>query len=173
MGAPEGNQYWKLRKDFDSEANRKMSPDTLYEKAQEYIAYCITNPLESVDFRGKDITEVIIPKMRAMTISGCCLFVGISETTWGVWRKDKKYSAVITQVETCIRTQKFEGAAAGLLNPNIIARDLGLVDKQEVETKTKLTPEERKKRIQELIAKGVISQDQVDESPEEDHSDIM
>ena len=31
-----------------------------------------------------------------------------------------------------IYTQKFEGSAAGLLNPNIIARDLGLNDKQEL-----------------------------------------
>jgi hypothetical protein len=28
--------------------------------------------------------------------------------------------------------QKFSGAAAGLLNPNIIARDLGLADKSEI-----------------------------------------
>ena len=32
-----------------------------------------------------------------------------------------------------IRTQKFEGASAGLLNANIIARDLGLSDKTELE----------------------------------------
>ena len=31
-----------------------------------------------------------------------------------------------------IRTQKFAGAAADLLNANIIARDLGLADKNEV-----------------------------------------
>jgi hypothetical protein len=34
-------------------------------------------------------------------------------------------------VEEIIRTQKFEGASADLLNPNIIARDLGLADKQD------------------------------------------
>jgi hypothetical protein len=31
-----------------------------------------------------------------------------------------------------ILDQKFTGAAADLLNPNIIARDLGLTDKKEV-----------------------------------------
>ncbi|MDC9826565.1 terminase small subunit, partial [Devosia sp. ZB163] len=36
------------------------------------------------------------------------------------------------RVDEIIRAQKFEGAAAGLLNPNIIARDLGLADKQEL-----------------------------------------
>ena len=34
-------------------------------------------------------------------------------------------------MEQIIRTQKFEGAAAELLNPNIIARDLGLADRSE------------------------------------------
>ncbi|WP_290688531.1 terminase small subunit [Haematobacter sp. UBA3484] len=41
-------------------------------------------------------------------------------------------SEVITRVEQIIRTQKFEGAAADLLNPNIIARELGLADKTEM-----------------------------------------
>lgn len=36
----------------------------------------------------------------------------------------------MTRVEQIIRQQKFEGAAAELLNPNIIARDLGLADKK-------------------------------------------
>lgn len=40
--------------------------------------------------------------------------------------------AVITQAEAVIYEQKFTGAAADLLNPNIIARDLGLADKKEL-----------------------------------------
>ena len=36
-----------------------------------------------------------------------------------------------SQVEDIIRTQKFEGASAELLNVSIIARDLGLADKSE------------------------------------------
>ena len=35
-------------------------------------------------------------------------------------------------MDEIIRTQKFEGASADLLNPNIIARDLGLADKSEL-----------------------------------------
>ena len=33
-------------------------------------------------------------------------------------------------IDSIIRTQKFEGAAADLFNANIISRDLGLVDRQ-------------------------------------------
>jgi hypothetical protein len=39
---------------------------------------------------------------------------------------------VTTRVDEIIRTQKFQGAAADLLNPNIIARDLGLSEKSEI-----------------------------------------
>ena len=36
---------------------------------------------------------------------------------------------VTKKVEQIIYNQKFAGATAGLMNPNIIARDLGLSDK--------------------------------------------
>lgn len=42
---------------------------------------------------------------------------------------------VTTYVEEIIRTQKFEGAAVGAFNANIIARDLGLSDKKEIDGK--------------------------------------
>jgi hypothetical protein len=44
----------------------------------------------------------------------------------------KGFSQVITKIEKVIYNQKFTGAAAGFLNPNIIARDLGLAEKKEV-----------------------------------------
>ena len=68
-----------------------------------------------------------------MTIGGLCLFLDISFETWSDWRKNRPdLSDVITRAEQIIRTQKFEGASAGLLVPQIIARDLGLADKQEI-----------------------------------------
>ncbi len=47
----------------------------------------------------------------------------------------KDFSKVITRIREIIYNQKFTGAAAGFLNPNIIARDLGLVDKAETALK--------------------------------------
>lgn len=71
--------------------------------------------------------------MRAMTLSGLCLFLNITRETWGQWRKLDDFSDVITQAEEVIYSQKFAGAAADLLNANIIARDLGLADKSAVD----------------------------------------
>lgn len=83
--------------------------------------------VELVKYQG-DAEQVEVPKMRAMTISGLCRFLDIDQTTWGEYRKKPDFSPVVTRVEEIIRDQKFVGAAADLLNPNIIARDLGLRD---------------------------------------------
>lgn len=130
MGAPKGNEFWKLRKDM-SEDGRKISIKDLIVQCQGYIDYCLSTPLIEIDYRGKDNREVRIPKMRAMSLWGLYTWLNISESTWKEWKKDPKYSRVVTRVENLIKAYKFEGAAAGLLNSNLIIRDLSLVDKQE------------------------------------------
>jgi hypothetical protein len=72
--------------------------------------------------------------MRAMTIGGLCIFLDIDEVTWRRWREVEDFCTVVSRAEQIIYQQKFTGAAADLLNPNIIARDLGLADKQDVTT---------------------------------------
>lgn len=42
---------------------------------------------------------------------------------------------VLTRAETLIYKQKFDHATVGVYNHSIIARDLGLIDKQEIEEK--------------------------------------
>ena len=64
-------------------------------------------------------------------------------------------------MEEIIRQQKFEGAAANLLNANIIARDLGLADKAEITGRdggpieTKMTDLEGARRIAFSLARAV------------------
>jgi len=139
MGAPIGNQFWKLRRDFDGDG-KKLSVEQLFERSQEYVVYCINNPLIEIDFRGKDATPVELPKMRAMNKYGLCHHLGIAFNTLESWKSDPKYLHVITQVEQMMYAYKFEGAAAGMLHANIIARDLGLTDKKELDHKTNGEP---------------------------------
>jgi hypothetical protein len=70
--------------------------------------------------------------MRAMTVSGLCIFLDISPKTWAEYRAREDFTPIASRVDEIIRTQKFQGAAADLLNPSIIARDLGLADKSEL-----------------------------------------
>lgn len=132
MAAPKGNQFWKARSKHGRD-KIFASSDLLWEACQEYFQWVEENPLwesKSYMYQGVPLQDTIA-KMRAMTIGGLCIFLDIDQHTWGNWRTNKDYLPVITRTEEIIRHQKFSGAAADLLNPNIIARDLGLVDRQE------------------------------------------
>ncbi len=129
MGAPKGNQFWVFRSSHGSRP-RFRSGQQLWGAACEYFEYTRTNPLleQKIFVVDKTVKKVNVKKMRAMTLDGLHIFLGISHDTWAAYRKRDGLSAVTKRVDAIIRTQKFEGAAAGLLNPNIIARDLGLRD---------------------------------------------
>ena len=72
--------------------------------------------------------------MRAMTIDGLCIFLDITRQTFDNYCGREGFFDIMTRIQSVIRSQKFAGAAADLLNPNIIARDLGLIDRQEVKS---------------------------------------
>jgi hypothetical protein len=128
MGAPIGNEFWKRRTKHGSD-KLFTKPELLWEAAQEYFQWCFDNPLIEIDFVGKDATQVQKPKIRAFTWSGLELYLDIDSLREYKSNPDyKEFSHIITRIEKIMYTQKFEGAAAGLLNPNIIARDLRLND---------------------------------------------
>lgn len=128
-GAPKGNQFWKARAKHGRD-KLFASAELLWESCCEYFQWVEDNPLweaKAFSFQGESWVEYL-PKMQAMTIGGICIFLDIDETTWRAWRSDKDFSTIITRAEKIIYQQKFTGAAADLLNANIIARDLGLKD---------------------------------------------
>lgn len=132
MAAPKGNKFWERR----SSHGRKPlfdSPETLWSVCCEYFDWVDNNPLweaKLTSYQGVNKVEKL-PKMRAMTIEGLCLFLDIDQQTWANYRAKDDFLGVVTRAESVIRSQKFAGAAAELLNPNIIARDLGLKDGHE------------------------------------------
>lgn len=133
MPAPQGNRFWEAR----SRHGRKpifATPEMLWEAATDYFAWVDDNPLyedKLVTFQG-DATHEPVAKMRAMTIGGLCIFLDISQQAWSEYRTREGFGEITKQIDQIIRDQKFTGAAADLLNANIIARDLGLADKQEL-----------------------------------------
>ena len=141
MAAPEGNKFWQMR----SSHGRKpifATADDLETACIEYFEWVEANPLYSAEafaYQGV-VTIEPIAKMRAMTMSGLCIFLDIDRTTWADYAAREDFIPVTTRAEEIIRTQKFEGASAGLLNANIIARDLGLADKSEVAGNLTLQP---------------------------------
>lgn len=139
LAAPKGNKFWLARSSHG--ANPKFdSPETLWSACLEYFEWVENNPLlemKAFHASGVVVTKEL-PKMRAMTLSGLCNFLDICDNTWTNYKEKQDFLRVTKKVEQIIKDQKFSGAAADLLNANIIARDLGLVDKQEKEHKGKL-----------------------------------
>ena len=120
-GAPLGNQYWRERADMSVDG-RKLSIEDLKTKILEYVERCTGDKLYSLDWVGKDATQVARPHMIVMSIWGACAYLGINTDTWKDWRKAEKYSEIIIRAEILFRSYNIEGASAGLLNQNIIAR---------------------------------------------------
>ncbi|HBV9000783.1 TPA: DNA-packaging protein [Citrobacter freundii] len=157
MAAPKGNRFWEARSSHGR--NPKFeSPEALWAACCEYFEWVEANPLYEVKafaFQGV-VTQESLPKIRAMTISGLCIFLDITRQTWGTFRAMEGFSDITTRAEEIIYDQKFSGAAADLLNANIIARDLGLKEQSQVEdvTPDKGDRDKRRSRIQELLTRG-------------------
>ncbi len=166
-----GNRFWEARSSHGV-APKFASADDLWSACVEYFDWNAENPLYEMKpfaYQGTVVQEAVA-KMRAMTIGGLCLFIDISQQQWQDWRRKggEKYrpdlASVIAQAEAIIRTQKFEGASADLLNANIIARDLGLADRSELTGRdggpievdeVKMTDREVARRVAFLLAKGL------------------
>jgi|SRR5690625_993089 len=140
MAAPKGNTYWTRRRKHGRDPIYS-DPEDLWNDCVEYFEWVEENPLkeEKVFHTNGKVTRAEVPKMRAMSISALCLWIGIDDSTWYEYAKKEDFSDVTTRAERVIYSQKFEGAAAEFLNANIIARDLGLKDKQETEHSGQVT----------------------------------
>lgn len=148
MAAPIGNQFWKLRSKHGRD-KLFSSPELLWEACCEYFEWCDANPFMACEQsrtraskKDLEVTEngitnidtglIELPKMRPYTWEGLELYLDIDSLRWYKTSPDyKDFLQVVTRIEKIIYSQKFSGAASGFFNPNIIARDLGLVDKKE------------------------------------------
>ena len=130
MAAPIGNKFWMMR----STHGRNpifANPEALWNAACEYFEWVHDNPLlEEKLFHSQGIiNKDTVCKMRAMTIQALCFFLDISDEAWSDYCNRQDFVGITTRIKKVIYSQKLEGAAADLLNANIIARELGLSDK--------------------------------------------
>ena len=139
MAAPKNNKFWTLRSKHGRD-KLFASPQLLWQAACEYFEWVEANPLyetKGFAFQGT-VTKETFPKMRAMTMGQLCFYLNCSASYFRVFKmklkdEDEDFLTVIEDIENIIRTQKFQGASADLLNANIIARDLGMTDKQAID----------------------------------------
>lgn len=149
MAAQKGNKFWQLRSKHGRD-KLFADPALLWEAACEYFTWCDNHPWVKKDFisSGPMAGKIVdLETTRPYTIDGFLLYIDASTSWWGDWKKapPEGFSEVITRIDRTIYRQKFEGAAVGAFNANIIARDLGLVDKTDLTSKgKKIASKERK-----------------------------
>lgn len=150
MAAPQGNKFWQNRTRHGRE-KIFATAEIMWAAAEEYFDWCDANPWyrnEAIK-SGERAGEIMkIPISRPYTLSGLCIYLNCNEAYFRQFKielpeGEKDFSTVIAQIEQVIYTQKFEGAAVGAFNANIIARDLGLKEKTELTGKDgeKLIPQ--------------------------------
>jgi hypothetical protein len=156
MGAPIGNQFWKLRSKIGRDKLWE-TPELLWDACVEYFESTDSRKWYKTEFNGKDAKECRVPTETPYTWTGLYLFLDCSHTTWQDYEKREAYIAITARVRNIIYTQKFEGAAVGAFNAQLISRDLELVDRQDVKQE---------------ISKGILNidplDDQADPSAKED-----
>lgn len=135
MAAPKNNQFWKLRAKNGRDKIFE-SPKEMLEACYEYFEHQSKQIWNKIDFKGKEAERVEIPTASPFTLTGLCIYLGVNTKYFTEFEKNcsKDFSEVITHIRDIIYNQKFEGAAVGAYNANIIARDLGLKDSSDITT---------------------------------------
>lgn len=133
MSAPKGNQYWRLADpDFIGRPRRFETPQDLWEAVKPYFDWCDENPWITQEFTTTDkgsYTKNTIHKIP-YTWQGLFVFLGVSNLNG--YKENEDFSTIYTHIAHIIYSQKYEGAAVGAFNANLISRDLGLTDKQDL-----------------------------------------
>ena len=119
-----------------------QSPNELIDLWNNYVEFINSKDAKwyTVDFRGKDATQVKIPHVVPMTKFGFAHFCDLHawEVISDLKETSKDFSEVISRIENAIYNHKLHGASVGAFNSSIIASDLGLKNRTENTNKTEL-----------------------------------
>lgn len=126
----------------------KYTPETLLAKFNEYVKFNADNPWKIGEllkdpkkFKAKEVHKTAIPPLTQGMFQ---VFAGINRSTWDNLTKKPQFFAVTEHILETIRGHKFAGASIRVYDSNIIARDLGLVDKQSIDNQFNIEWNEEK-----------------------------
>lgn len=111
-------------------------PNKFGKAVADYFVWLERNPLQeekAFAYQG-DVDVTSINKMRAPSINGLCLFIGVSRTKWSIWKNSDErldLKTMIEWAEMLVEEGQFTGGASGLLNATMMMRKLGLTEKTE------------------------------------------
>lgn len=118
------------------------TPEKLYEHFLSYVKYCKENPKKENFYSSKLDKQVSVDREVPITWNGFDIWLRKNKILAKLEdykaNKDGRYTDyadIIRVIHKEIYEDKFAGATAGIYQHNIIARDLGLSDKKELDVK--------------------------------------
>lgn len=135
------------------------SAEELAEIAAEYFTWVDSNPFKKdkvFSYQGEtnNGTEAV---QRPYTLTAFCIYAGISDETFRNYDSEEDLKEICQAIRDVITNQKLEGATSNLFNASIVARELGLADKQQVDHSSRdgtMTPTDPEKLREELAKLG-------------------
>lgn len=133
MKFQKNNTWWKESKTFGKK-KKFETPEDLWEAAEEYFEWVEENPIleEKVFVSQGEVTRVDVKHPRAMLVGSMERFIGVSHGCWIKYTQREEFEEVCERIKSVIFQQKFEYGCADMLNPNLVARELGLMEKREI-----------------------------------------
>jgi len=118
---------------------KKLTPESLWTYFVQYQKYAKENPKLRHDFVGKDAKEVYRELEIPLTMDGFEIFMwnqgingDISDYLINKNAAYGEFSTILARIRKIIYDDKLIGAAAGIFNQSIIARDLGLKEQTDL-----------------------------------------
>jgi hypothetical protein len=115
------------------------TPEILWKLFEDYVKHEAENPMHKVEYVGKEGRVERTPLETPITFMGfeCWLWDNQYINDLGDYQKNtdgrySEYTPIITRITQNCYVHNFKGASVGIFNANIIARKLGLTEKQEV-----------------------------------------
>lgn len=99
-----------------------------------YLDWIKENALKEAKMFGSEGAVTQLDRMRMPTIEGFCYYVKTVKSILRTYKE--KWPQTFEFIEDTMHAIAVEGAGAGLLKESIVARKLGLADKQEFDTKS-------------------------------------
>lgn len=136
------NKYWKLAIN-PGRPKLFTNPNEIIEALDEYEYWCKENPLTKEDFikSGEMAGQIVkINLTRTPNITGFCAYLGISNQTLLNYEnlpENRDFFEAIAYVRAKLTGHLGDNSLAGVANPMIAARMLGLKEKQDITTNDK------------------------------------